>query len=64
MLTDETTSLIRVVHEKLSVDYLVQEDPAPPFMDPHFHDCIHSSLLVDPVMSQMNPMLNPHTLVL
>jgi len=28
-LTDETTSLIRVVREKLTVAYLVQEDPRP-----------------------------------
>jgi hypothetical protein len=35
-----------------------------PFVDTHFNNCVHSSLLVDPILSQMNPVLNPHTLVL
>jgi len=62
MLTDETNSLIRVVHEKLTVAYLVQEGPPRPLWTRIFMT-IHSSLLVDPILSQRNPVLNSHTLV-
>jgi hypothetical protein len=60
-VTHSLTPWCRILFEKLTVTQLVKKYPA--FLwNPKVHYCVHTSLLLDPILSQLNPVhpINPY----